>query len=150
MYKTHLIFGILAAILVLQIFKIENPIIFFLVLCFASLLPDIDFPKSWLGRRIKPLSWIIRLFFGHRKFIHSIYVPFILYFLLSIVGQKEVGMAVFIGYLVHLFADGLSSEGIKPFYPLSKMKFKGIVRVGGILESCVLIGLIILILFLLF
>ena len=150
MYKTHLVFGIFVAILVLQLFEIENPILFFLLICFASLLPDIDFPKSWIGRRTKPISWIIRLLFGHRKFIHTIYVPFILFFLLSAVGQKEIGMAIFIGYLVHLFADGLSSEGIKPFYPFSRMRFKGIVRVGGLLETIVLIGLIIFILIILF
>ncbi|VEB43121.1 Inner membrane protein ydjM [Chromobacterium violaceum] len=38
----------------------------------GSLLPDIDHPKSWLGRRIPFLSRPISYLFGHRGITHSL------------------------------------------------------------------------------
>lgn len=38
----------------------------------GSLLPDIDHSGSRIGRIIRPFSWLIRLFFGHRKLTHSL------------------------------------------------------------------------------
>ena len=44
----------------------------------ASLLPDADHPKSWLGRRLGGLSKYLNRRFGHRGFLHSLLVLLIL------------------------------------------------------------------------
>ena len=38
----------------------------------GSLLPDIDHPKSWAGRRLRPVSTLIAAVFGHRGVTHSL------------------------------------------------------------------------------
>lgn len=42
----------------------------------ASLLPDICHMRSKIGRRLKLISFIIRLLFGHRTFTHSLIFVF--------------------------------------------------------------------------
>ncbi|MCP6617940.1 metal-dependent hydrolase, partial [Klebsiella pneumoniae] len=37
----------------------------------GALLPDIDHPKSWVGKRTRPVSNVIGWIFGHRGITHS-------------------------------------------------------------------------------
>ena len=39
---------------------------------FGGLLPDIDHPKSWVGRRLRPVSDLVAGLFGHRGVTHSL------------------------------------------------------------------------------
>ena len=85
----------------------------------GSLLPDIDHPKSWAGRRLRPVSSLIAAVFGHRGVTHS---------LLALAGcwaalRYEVvprGWAapVVTGYLSHLLADLLTPGGLRLAWPL--------------------------------
>ncbi len=145
LYKTHLLFGVLVALSVFQVFNIENKLLFLCVLCIATLFPDLDISRGWLGKRTRPFSWIIKLFFGHRGFLHTVYPAFFLFFLFSWFGQKIIGIAILLGYLTHLFADCLSSEGVKLFHPLLSMRIRGIIRVGGFMERIIIFGLLFLI-----
>src|SRR3954470_24677763 len=38
----------------------------------GSLLPDIDHPKSWVGKRVWPVSLVCAKLFGHRGMTHSL------------------------------------------------------------------------------
>src|SRR4051812_14632718 len=38
---------------------------------FGALLPDIDHPQSWVGRRIRPVSTALAAALGHRGITHS-------------------------------------------------------------------------------
>ena len=78
MYYTHLAFGLLVSLLSLELFNIQNKLIFILVVILFSIFPDIDERKSKIGRKNKTISAIINFIFGHRGFFHSIYIPLIL------------------------------------------------------------------------
>lgn len=109
----------------------------------ASLLPDIDHPKSMLGRRIPIIPSIISRIFGHRTITHSIWfcllVGFATYLLFSPINSQidnsyALGMAfvAFMGCLSHLVLDGLTSGGIKPFNPVKLPgPFKAFERIRG-------------------
>lgn len=74
----------------------------------GTLLPDIDNPKSLLGR-------IFHLPVKHRRWIHAIY----LYLLLAIAGWYfPVCSWIFFGVIVHLFWDSFSTAGNCWFYKL--------------------------------
>lgn len=74
----------------------------------GSLLPDIDNPKSMLGR-------YIRLPFAHRTWIHAIY----LYFVFAVLGWFwPVFGWLFFGVFVHLFWDSFSAMGNCWFYKI--------------------------------
>jgi len=135
-WYTHVVFSFLISIL----FKFDFLMI--LVCVFASLLVDIDTPKSKIGEKVKVFSWILNKVFGHRKLFHSMFFAAILSIFIWIFSFK-IAFAFFIGYLSHLLIDCLTKEGVMLFYPL-KLKFKGFIRTGGILEHILLIILVFL------
>jgi len=142
MWKTHLAFGGLIGLLLIPILKPSQPIIFFAIVLFASLLPDIDHPDSKLGRKVK----IISKLFKHRGFFHSIFgvalftLPF-LYFKLDL-----IAIPLLIGYCSHLLGDLITLEGIMPFYPL-RISVKGFMRVNSWTETGIFVLLLIFIVF---
>ena len=87
----------------------------------GSLLPDIDHPKSWAGRRLRPVSMVIGGVFGHRGVTHS---------LLAVVGcwaalrfgtgavPRSWAAPVVVGYLSHLLGDLLTPGGLRLAWPL--------------------------------
>jgi inner membrane protein len=113
-----------------------------LVVIFAGSLPDIDLPKSKIGKKVKPLSMILNFLFGHRGILHSIFVPFAVLLMFYYFKHLEVGLAFFIGYLSHLIGDSLSYEGLSMFNPVSKFRIRGFVRVGGIFEYLIFLVLL--------
>lgn len=91
-------------------------------LVLGSLLPDIDHPQSYLGRRLTPLSVPIFKLFGHRGITHS----FLSLSILGIILTKSryvntyLSGGVLLGYLSHLIADMFTPTGIPLFYPMKK------------------------------
>jgi len=105
----------------------------------GSLLPDIDEPKSFIGRYFKFLN----SFFRHRGFFHSLlFVSLITIIITSI--NRFYGLAIFIGLLSHIILDALTKEGIK--LPFRKKKLKGHIKVGSWKEKVLQSSIIILIL----
>ncbi len=75
---------------------------------FGTLLPDIDNPKSMLGRFVHVPG-------GHRKWWHAIY----LYLVIAALGALHPAFAwMFFGVFVHLFWDSFSAMGNCWFYKL--------------------------------
>ncbi len=139
MSRTHLALGILASILIINYLHPEQWILFGGVLILASVLPDIDAPKSIVGKKLWPISSIVNLLFGHRGIMHTIYPPLIIFIAAIILGYSTVGMAFIIGYGLHLAADMTTVQGVTPFFPLSKIKASGFIKTGGITEYAILI-----------
>ena len=50
-------------------------------------------------------------------------------------GMNIMGSAVMLGYISHLFLDGLSVQGIKPLGPFISKRIRGFVKVGGVFEN---------------
>lgn len=139
MFKSHLALGFLIGLTVVYFFEIQYPALFVLLVTFLSGIPDIDTENSKYGRKIYPVSLIIRMLFGHRGFMHSLFPPVILYFVFSYFDLQYIGLAVLVGYVAHLIGDALTWEGIAFFYPFSKFRITGFMRTGGFVEGLVFV-----------
>lgn len=144
MFKTHLAFGFLVGLLSLKILDTNHPILFILLVTVFSSLPDIDHPKSKIGRKLFFISWPISLIFKHRGFFHSIFPPLILFFILYYFNLTFLGIAVALGYLSHLIGDSITKEGINFLHPISKFRIQGPIRTGFLLEKIFFIFIIFL------
>lgn len=96
----------------------------------GSLLPDIDHPKSMIGRKVPSLSNFINKSVGHRGATHTLCAMILVALILSImtiflpINMRLYGWIVVlgmtIGYLSHLFLDTLTPKGIPLFAPFTK------------------------------
>ncbi len=144
MFKTHLAFGFLVGLLSLKVLDTNHPILFILLVTLFSSLPDIDHPKSKIGRKLFFISWPISLVFKHRGFFHSIFPPLILFFVLNYFNFNFLAVALAIGYLSHLIGDSITKEGINFLHPISKFRIQGPIRTGAFLEKILFIIIIFL------
>ena len=149
LFRTHLAFGFLIGLYLIDFFDIKKQGLFLIVLLFFSVFPDIDEKNSRVFKKLKPISYLA-VIVGHRNIFHTIYFPIGISIALFVVGQKLLGLAVLIGYLSHLFLDLLSKRGIALFYPLTKKGIKGFIKVGSLFENIIFIALLILIVIRLF
>ena len=96
---------------------------------FGSLLPDLDHPKSWLGRRIPFISIPLSALVGHRGVTHSLFA-----IVATLVGayagiakwggaSAPLLLGVSIGYASHLLGDWASNSGIPLMWP-KKRRYK--------------------------
>jgi inner membrane protein len=131
MFKTHLAFGFLVGMLLLQLFRPANQILFMALVMFASVLPDIDHPDSKIGKNIK----IIGFLFEHRGFFHSVFAlvlfTFPVYYFFK---SYTLGFAVLAGYAAHMIADCITTQGIMPLHPISRIKIRGFIKTSGFIE----------------
>jgi inner membrane protein len=146
MFKTHLAFAFYVGLLAIGLFDIEHKFVFLVALLFASALPDIDMPESKMGRKSKPVSWILNFLFGHRGLIHTIWVPIGIFILFTYLDLQVLANALSLGFLSHLAIEILTVQGIRPFWPLG-LKLRGFVKTGGLMEYAILVGIVILIFF---
>jgi membrane-bound metal-dependent hydrolase YbcI (DUF457 family) len=107
-----------------------NFLLFLFVSVIATLIPDLDSKNSKFGKKkvFRPLN----LFMKHRGIVHS----FIFLFALSIIILllwKEILPPFILGYALHLITDSFTLRGTRIFYPF-KMRIKGIIKTGGIIE----------------
>jgi len=145
MFKTHIVVSLLVALLVFPLFSL-NKGIFLLIFLFAALLPDIDTPSSFIGRRVKIIGWIFR----HRGLFHSVFMLVALAALVYVLSYNRLYAIVFaLGYLTHLIADMFTYEGIMPLYPL-RLRIKGFIKTNSLSEKiifvvCLVAGFVMLI-----
>jgi len=142
LFKTHLVFSLLIGLLTYNYFKL-NYIIFILIILFTGILPDIDHPKSKLGRKLKILSYPINFIFGHRGLFHSLFIALSSSFLIWII-FGDYYIPFFIGFLSHLIADGITKQGIDFTYPFNFFKVTGIIKTGSFIEKVIFLLLIII------
>jgi inner membrane protein len=89
----------------------------------GALLPDIDTPKSFMGRIFFFISHKIDVKFGHRTFTHSLLFGLLLFLLLYAVSfyflpqYKHFVLPLMIGFLSHIFLDYINKQGTCLFYP---------------------------------
>ncbi len=134
MSKTHMAFGLLVGLFFSEFFGIENKLLFVSVCVLASLVPDLDLPMSTLGRKVRPLSWLLNILFGHRGLLHTIWFPLIIWVILMVYGHNLIAGAFFLGYVSHLIIDMLNIKGLYLFYPIIPVRLYGFVKTGGMLE----------------
>jgi len=134
MFKTHVAFAILVGIVFIQMFEMQYWWLFLLVTVFIAGIPDIDAHKSTYGKRIKPLSFLINLFFGHRGLFHSFIFAVFLFIIFNLFGNSTLAAASLLGYSSHLLLDALTKQGIMPLVPISTFRVHGFIKSGGIFD----------------
>ena len=109
----------------------------------GSLLPDIDHPKSWVGRRVRPLSTCIGAILGHRGATHSLLAVAGCGWLLFHDGTpRAVAAPVLVGYLSHLAGDLLTPRGLRLAWPLKGTWALPLCRSGSPFEPLVVVALL--------
>ena len=145
MFLTHIVFGLLVALVTAPFFNTGNYYLYLFWVVFASGLPDIDTPNSKYGRKLGYFSTILEVVFGHRGFFHSIWAALLfggaVYYLFS----HFVGIALLVGYVSHLLIDGLTKEGVNFIHPLKKLHMAGFIETGTVMEMVVFVIIVALI-----
>jgi len=147
LFRTHLAFSFLAAMVLMQHVTVPNNITFLLVFLLFSVMPDIDEYSSKISKGTKPFSTLIQLMVRHRGIFHSIYVPLLISVVLAVFHQTVLALAAITGYLSHLLIDALSVQGIRPLAPIINKPIKGFIRVNSILENILFLILVILVIY---
>lgn len=115
-----------------------------LAVILGSLLPDIDHPKSWLGRRLWFISAPLSLLIGHRGLTHSLLAAAALTFMLIVYGEIAgyLVASLCIGYLTHMAGDFVTKGGIPVFWPVKQRFSMPIFNTGSLAEFFAIICLI--------
>ncbi len=145
LFHTHILLGVVVFLLIKDFFHGGNQIIFFFLVLLGSILPDIDERKSKINRWSGILGIVIAFFFKHRGLFHSILFHLGIFFIIYHFFNLYYASGLFIGYLAHVLGDGVTLMGLSLFYPFSNFKVKGPIKVGGFLESIILVVLFVLI-----
>jgi endonuclease YncB( thermonuclease family) len=119
---THLIFAECSWFATSAVLDVHYGTSAALVVAATSILPDADYPKSWLGHHLGSVSADLNRLFGHRGFLHSLLALLILTPALGlplwwVTGQPALATAVGVGYGSHLLADMMTRGGVKLFWP---------------------------------
>jgi len=97
----------------------------------GALLPDIDHPKSWVGRRLWLISLPLGTLLGHRGVTHSLFAVLLAVMVCHAEKANCHWLApVVVGYLSHLGAD-LISGGVPLFWPLRRTVSLPLCRTGS-------------------
>ncbi|MGB9859485.1 MAG: metal-dependent hydrolase [Moorellaceae bacterium] len=139
LYRTHLAAGLCTGFLVAA--KTGGNIgTVVLASAVGALLPDIDQPRSYMGRKV-PVSYGAYLVAGHRGIFHS---------LIGAVGAALLALAALhkwapvysslwlplaAGYLSHLVLDSLNPSGVPWLWPLEIRVSIPLVRTGSMWEK---------------
>ncbi|WP_254073084.1 metal-dependent hydrolase [Acidisphaera sp. S103] len=139
MARSHVVVGLATWIVVAPVLHVSalDPIYLGLAVA-GSLLPDIDHPKSWVGRRTRPVSTAIASTFSHRGITHSALAVVGLTMLLLHAGYRRGGVsALVVGYLSHLAADMLTPQGLRLAWPLRGTWGLPLCRTGSAAEPLI-------------
>ena len=110
----------------------------------GSLLPDIDHPRSWVGRRAWMISRPLAATIGHRGLTHSIVAVIVCCLLLRWQGLSRAVLApLMVGYLSHLGADLLTSSGLRLAWPLRQRCAIPLCRTGSPGEAVIVAAMVV-------
>jgi inner membrane protein len=124
--KGHLALALLPAIPLSTLFTCNEQFLFLGAVGFGALLPDIDEPNSYIGRKLFFIAELLKIIgLKHRTFTHYLILPLLLFilslFLINIGKVAVLGLAF--GIFMHDIGDMLTKGGIKGFfYPFMKNK----------------------------
>ena len=111
----------------------------------GALLPDIDHPSSWVGRRSRPVSTVVARLLGHRGVTHSALAVAALVALLMHHGySRDITAALAVGYLSHLAADLLTPRGLRLGWPFRKTWGWAICTTGSAAEPIIVVSVCLL------
>lgn len=105
----------------------------------GSVLPDIDEPNSFMGRRSLGLSLVINRLFGHRGFTHSL-VCWMFVTTICLLFSKPFTIGISLGFFLHILGDLFSTSGLRLFLPFSNKRVKMLItyKTGSSREQIIL------------
>ncbi|MGB9848865.1 MAG: metal-dependent hydrolase [Moorellaceae bacterium] len=117
----------------------------------GGLLPDIDHPGSYVGRRVPLISDALEMAFGHRSATHSLLAVFLFYLAARLAASRflagEVAgpftLALAVGYVSHLLLDMLNPQAVPLLWPWKvrvRFPLPPIIPTGGLLETVAVRG----------
>ncbi|MGI9951317.1 metal-dependent hydrolase [Moorellaceae bacterium AZ2] len=139
LYKTHLAAGLCAGLAVAAQSGGDAGLIA-AASGVGALLPDIDCPRSYIGRKV-PVSYAAYLGAGHRGFFHSLASAIVITFIALVLLRKWVPAYTFLwvplaaGYLSHLLMDTLNPSGVPWLWPLNKRFTVPLINTGSVWEK---------------
>ncbi len=144
MAKSHVVVGLAAWLAAAPLLHLPPTDPLYLGLAVVgALLPDVDHPGSWVGRRSRPVSTVVAALLGHRGITHSaMAVAGLLVLLLQAGGRHAVICALVVGYLSHLAADMLTPRGLRLAWPMRRSWGVPLCRTGSPAEPLIVLGLI--------
>jgi inner membrane protein len=137
-YNTHLVTSNAAGIAIATVTPIPMTVGYLLGISIGSLLPDIDEPRSYIGRRSFGFSYIINEKFGHRGITHSL-TAWIIISVLYFIYPSSFLLGLSLGYALHIFGDYFSVSSVPLYVPFNDRRRKrkyGYVT-GGKVESII-------------
>ena len=132
------------------IFHIPVNVYFLAGIALGAVLPDIDEPKSLIGRKLAPLAFLLRMFrLKHRTLSHSIIFALILIIPSIFLPYpfNLFGIGAGIGSVLHCVGDLLTISGLKYFLYPKKVELHLLpknlrFRTGGAVEQIIIFGLV--------
>ena len=107
----------------------------------GALLPDIDHPHSWVGRRARLVSRSLAAVITHRGLTHSLVAVALC--LVLVRAHPAFGTPIAVGYLSHLAADLLTPRGLRLAWPLRRRWGVPLCRTGSPAEPLIVGGLLV-------
>lgn len=141
LYKTHLGLGFAAGLI------LTGSVAGGAIGAGAALVPDIESPRSYVGRRLPGVSHAAKMAFGHRQALHSLAGSVIFAVIVLIVSKFYPGnylLPAFAGYVSHLILDTLNPEGVPWLWPLKFRLRLPLTEPGGLLERVVIFPVVML------
>jgi membrane-bound metal-dependent hydrolase YbcI (DUF457 family) len=129
MLRTHVVLALVVGLALLE--SVTHRVSFLPLLILATLLPDLDTANSYLGKHsvFRPFQWFTR----HRGLLHSLTFCFVASAVFAFF-VPVVALPFFLGYGLHLFADSMTVEGIRPLWP-AKWETRGLLHTGSAAEA---------------
>ena len=145
LFHTHLLIAVAFFLIARLVYPSINSPLFLVILLFGSILPDIDEPKSTINRWSGIIGRFITFFARHRGFFHSLLFITILSGAIYYFLNPKYAIALGLGFLAHLIGDGVTPMGIELFYPFSRFRISGPIKVGGWAEKIIMVLLLLFI-----
>lgn len=146
---THALAGLCIGLAMAQTSQPLGGVAMGLAASVGALLPDIDHPRSIVGRRAGFIGGALRLAISHRGMLHSGIAAAIvvLVALLAPAVARSYALAAAAGYSSHILLDALTVQGVPLFWP-SRRRFSILpLRTGGLIEMILRGSLFILVLY---
>jgi len=118
--NTHLILGVVCWQATTQLLDVPLDPAQLVIAAGASLLPDLDHPQSWLGRRLRFISRPLSALVGHRGFTHSLLAIVAMVLALRYFNEGAILwwlLPLVVGYASHLLGDFFTVAGIPLLWP---------------------------------
>lgn len=120
MVYTHVLFAVLSLKVLESTLGFNAGAAAYAAAAIASILPDIDHPNSYIGKRALLLSETVYSAVGHRTLTHSL-VGLVAAGVLSLFIEASTGLSVTIPFIVghasHILSDMLNDAGVALLYP---------------------------------